>query len=130
MVLLEEPKAYKEGWVIDSINGCLMSLEGLAAHRGEPTGELRDQLREIGTGDAGAGTGDGGTGGGDAGDIGVNPVPRGELEADLDQGTKKKTIRGLDQGAIDAIREITGASSDAEAVRKAVALAKSVLVEN
>lgn len=130
MVLLEEPKAYKEGWVIDSINGCLMSLEGLAAHRGEPTGELRDQLREIGTGDGGAETGDSGTGRGDAGDIGVSMVPTDELEADLDQGTARKTVRGLDQGGIDAIREVTGADSDAEAVREAVALVKNSLVKD
>jgi len=75
-------------------------------------------------------TGDGGTGGGDAGDVGVDRVPVDELDADLDQGTVRKTIRGLDQGAVAAIREVTGASSDAEAVRKAVALAKDALVED
>lgn len=130
MLLLEAPNAWKEAWVIDNVNGCLMSLEGLAAHRGESTEELRSQLRKIDTGDGGAGTGDGGTGGGDAGDIGVEMVPIDELDADLDQGTVRKSIRGLDQGAVEAIREVTGASSDAEAVRKAVALAKNALVED
>lgn len=85
---------------------------------------------EIGGGDAGAESGDGGTGGGIAVDIGVNPVPIGQLDADLDQGTVRKSIRGLDQGAVAAIREVTGASSDAEAVRKAVALAKDALVKS
>jgi hypothetical protein len=57
-------------------------------------------------------------------------VPTDELEADLDQGTTRKTVRNLDQGALAAIREVTGAESDAEAVRKAVALVKNSLVKD
>lgn len=66
----------------------------------------------------------------DAGDIGAGTVPIDQLDADLDQGTVRKTVRKLDQGAVAAIREVTGASSDADAVRKAVALAKNALVED
>lgn len=124
MMLLDSPEgSIKEGWVIDTYHGGMMSLEGLAAHRGESIEELRSQLPKIDTGD-------GGTGGGDAGDIGVSMVPIDELDADLDQGTTRKTVRNLDQGAVAAIREVTGASSDADAVRKAVALAKDALVED
>ena len=130
-VLLEAPEGGEAGaWVIDRFHGVLFSLEGLAAHRGEPTEELRDQLREVGTGDSGAGTGDGGTASGAAGDIGLSMVPTDELEADLDQGTTRKTVRNLDQGALAAIREVTGAESDAEAVREAVALVKNSLVKD
>ena len=60
----------------------------------------------------------------------TSPVSGDELEADLDQGTTRKTIRKLDEGSVAAIREVTGANSDAEAVRNAVALARDVLIED
>lgn len=108
--------------------GALWEVEYVADMFGVTVDEVKNRLSEDG--DSGARTGDGGTGGGDAGDIGVDMVPMEQLDADLDQGTTRKTVRNLDQGAVAAIREITGASSDAEAVRKAVALAKNALVED
>jgi len=122
MALLEAPEGGEaEAWVIDYFHGCHMSLEGLAAYHEVPMEELRDQLpRAI----VDEGTGDGDTGGGDAGDI------LGELDTDPGQNGVRKTIRNLDQGAIDFIRGVTGASSDAEVVRKAVALAEHMLVQD
>jgi hypothetical protein len=65
------------------------------------------------------------SGSGDAGDI------LSELDTDpREEDEVRKTIRNLDQGAIDFIRGVTGASSDAEAVRKAVALAEHMLVQD
>lgn len=122
LVLLEAPEGGEAGaWVVDHYHGCLMSLEGLAAHHEVAAEELRDQLTRVTAGD---GTGDGGTGGGDAGDI------LGELDTDPGQDGVRKTIRNLDQGAIDFIRGVTGASSDAEVVRKAIALAEHMLVQD
>lgn len=93
-------------------------------------GVSREVILEAAGGDiADDGVNYDGIGGGDADDIGVDPVSVDELDADLDEGTVRKTVRNLDQGAVEAIREVTGASSDAEAVRKAVVLAKDMLVE-
>jgi hypothetical protein len=88
--------------------------------------ELKDRLVGNAWGASGDnGTGDGDTGGGDAGDI------LSELDTDPAEEDKvKKSIRKLDQGAIDSIRAVTGASSDAEAVRKAVTLAEHMLVQD
>lgn len=80
--------------------------------------------RKLEDGDGGDDTGDGGTGGGDAGDI------LAKLDTDPGQDGVRKTIRNLDQGAIDFIRGVTGASSDAEVVRKAVVLVERVLVQD
>ena len=91
--------------------------------------KARRNLENLGDGDGGAGTGDDGTGGGDAGDIEVGTVSFDELDTDPGQDGIRKTIRNLDQGAIDFIRGVTGASSDAEVVRKAVVLAEHMLVQ-
>jgi len=80
--------------------------------------------RNLEDGDGGDDTGAGGTGGGDAGDI------LAELDTDPGQDGVRKTIRNLDQGAIDFIRGVTGASSDAEVVRKAVVLVERMLVQD
>ena len=101
----------------------------LSNHNGPGERMEKEELRSRLVGNAwGASsddcTGAGITGGGDAGDI------LGELDSDPGQDSVRKTIRNLDQGAIDFIRGVTGASSDAEVVRKAVALAEHMLVQD
>jgi len=124
VVLLEGPggtfSAFKEAWFVDVYHGYMAGLDDMAEHNGVSPDEMRRHLREQGV----DGAGDPVTGGGDAGDI------LGELDTDPGQNSVRKTIRNLDQGAIDFIRGVTGASSDAEAVRKAVALAEHMLVQD
>jgi hypothetical protein len=60
----------------------------------------------------------------------VGTVSFDELDTDPGEDGVRKTVRKLDQGAIDFIREVTGATSDAEVVRKAVALAEHTLVQD
>jgi hypothetical protein len=114
-------------WAVWREEGTLWEVEYVADMFGVTVEEVKNRLSEDG--DTGVGSGDGGTGGGTAGDIGVEPVPIDRLGVDLDQGSTRMTVRKLDKGAVAAIREVIGASSDAEAVRKAVALAKDALVK-
>lgn len=111
-------------WAVWRDEGAVYEVETIADHFGVTVQEVKDRLSEDGAGVTG-----GGDGAGDGGDVGFTPVPVDELDADLGQGTVRKTVRNLDQGAVAAIREVTGASSDAEAVREAVKIARRVLTE-
>jgi len=107
-------------WAVWREEGAVYEVEDVADHFGVTAEDVIRRLSEDGAG---------ATGGGDAGDTGVGTVSFDELDTDPGEDGVRKTVRKLDQGAIDFIREVTGASSDAEAVRMAIVLAEQVLVE-
>lgn len=117
----ESPRPESMGpYAVWRYEGALWEIQDVANMFDVTTEEVKRRLSEDGAG---------ATGGGDAGDTGVGTVSVDELDTDPGQDGVRKTIRNLDQGAIDFIRGVTGASSDAEVVRKAIALAEHMLVQ-
>jgi hypothetical protein len=118
----ESPRPHSMGpYAVWRYEGTLWEIQDVANMFDVTTEEVKRRLSEDGAG---------ATGGGDAGDTGVGTVSFDELDTDPGEDGVRKTIRNLDQGAIDFIRGVVGASSDAEVVRKAVALAEHVLVQD
>lgn len=119
----ESPRSVSMGpYAVWRYEGALWEIQDVAEMFDVTTEEVKRRLSEDGAG---------ATGGGDAGDTGVGTVSFDELDTDpAEEDEVRKSIRKLDQGAIDFIRGVTGASSDAEAVRKAVVLAEHMLVQD